>query len=64
MIDRNRPIPTEIRRDIYNILMGNSRNKNLIMCHCNEFLNSDQSDTILIAGAQLEHFVKHGPIQP
>jgi hypothetical protein len=55
---------TEIRRDIYNILMDNSRNKNLILCHCNEFLDSDPSDTIPIARAQLEHLVKHGPIQP
>ena len=52
-IDRSQ----EIRRD-------NSRNKNLILRHCNEFLDSDPSDTIPIARAQLEHFVKHGPIQP
>ena len=32
------------------------------MCHCNEFLDSDPSDTIPIAHAQLEHLVKHGPI--
>jgi hypothetical protein len=29
--------------------MDNSRNKNLIKCHSNEFLNSNLSDTIPIA---------------
>jgi hypothetical protein len=42
--------------------MDNTRNKNLILCHCNEFLNNDPSDIIPVPGAQLEPFVKHGPI--
>ena len=37
--------------------MDNSRNKHLILCHCNEFLISDPSDTIPIARTQLENFV-------
>ena len=43
--------------------MDNSRNKNLIACHCNEFLNSDPSDRLQIIipaapdRAQLEHLV-------
>jgi hypothetical protein len=43
---------------IYNILMDISRNKNLILFHCNEFLNNDPSDTIPTARAQLEHSVE------
>jgi hypothetical protein len=54
----------DIRSDICDILMDNRRNSNLILCHCNEFLNNNPSDTIPIAGAQLEHFVKHDPIRP
>ena len=49
----------EIRRDIYNILMDNSRKKSDCVTAMSLSIDSDPSDTIPIARAQLEHWVKH-----